>query len=535
MYRFLVFILVFFNLQVFSQVPGNLDLSFGSAGKVILDVGDLDHCEDVVIDTNNNIYFAGYTTVIGSPTNTDFVLGKLTPTGLLDVSFGTNGYYKGDFPKSNASAIHNIEMLDDGLLIFGSGLKYGVADTQYLFVSKVLFSGMLDTTFADSGTFSGVFLTAYNYPGSIAIQDNGKIVVCGSAYDSLTLQDVPIIGRLMADGSPDVSFSPTGFKYWDMSSPLQNASNIFPSMPEHGAGGFFEDVLIMDNGNYFFSGFYDTGSTIHCLMAMIDSSSNFVSNFGLSGYSIFQHNPSYSNKIVKSILYKGQILLGIQLDGMNSNVDFLIQPIDTLGAFSSVISTDFNGQRDLLKDMAVKDGQLYLSGYSTLNANIQAGYESDFFTVAKYDEFGAINNQFASNGLIEEDFGTADEAGSTSIYLKGNKIIVAGYLNNIVGSNITDFGFMCFYNDNALQIKGVISKNGIQIYPNPAIDKVKIVASEEIELIQLFSIEGKKITVNNSTIFNEATIDLSAISDGIYIVEITTIDRQVERSRIVVQ
>lgn len=518
MKRFFLVVLVLFNLQVFAQTSGDFDLSFGNAGKLIIDIGDLDHCEDVKLDTNGNVYFGGYTTTFGSPTNTDFILGKITPLGVIDSSFGVNGFYQGDFPKTNASNIHQVEVLSDGILIYGSGLKFGIVDTQYLFVSKLRFDGTLDTMFADSGTFSGVFLTSYNFPGSMIVQDNGKIIICGSANDTISGQDVPLIGRLKPNGQPDISFGPTGFKYWDMSSPLQDASNVFPNMPEHGSGGFLNNVIVMDNGDYFFSGFYDNGASIHCLMLMIDSTGNFNSNFAASGYQIFQSNPSYSNKIVQSVLYNDEILLGIELEGQPGTADFLIQPIDSLGVFGTSFYTDFYGQDEHLQKMDVMNNRLYLTGYSTLASNVQPGYFSDFYAVAKYDGLGSLNSQFSNNGLLIENFSTSDEAGATSMALMNNKLVLAGYLNNVSGANITDFGFMCFNNNDLVGVTNIEKQSLIEIYPNPVKNKFSIETDYNIKTMNLYTLTGQKVEVK----IDGMVLFVEGLKRGVYVLKMTT-------------
>ncbi len=502
---------------MFSQTPGDFDLSFNGSGKVILDYGDLDHCEDLLIDSLDNIMFAGYTTTFGTITNTDFLVGKLKSSGVVDSTFGVNGFYTGDYPKANASFIHNIAPLSDGFLLFGSGLKYGVADTQYIYVQKIDLNGFLDTTFADSGTFAGVFLSTYNFAGSMAIQDDGKIVVCGSAYDSLTVQDVPLIGRLTANGLADITFSPSGFKYWDLSGVLQDAGNNFPDMPEHGAGGFLDDVIVMKNGNYFFSGFYDSGTSIHCLMMMIDNTGNFVSSFALGGYQVFQNHPAFANKIVRSVLFQDQILLGIYLYDNGAPQDFLIQPIDTFGVFKTPFTTDFSGQRDVLKEMVIVDNQLFLTGHSTLQSNISPGYFSDYFSIAKYDIAGFVSTPFGSNGQFLAHYNTNDEAGSNCLFGRNNKIVIGGYLNNLSGNNITDFGFMRLHNSNTVGIAEVKTTKEVQLFPNPTTGLFNIATKSNLINIEIVNLLGKKIKPNGST---KHAVDVSNCSRGMYLVNL---------------
>ncbi|MCB0400975.1 MAG: T9SS type A sorting domain-containing protein [Flavobacteriales bacterium] len=522
------------SLRVLGQTPGDLVSGFGNSGRVIVDYGDIDHCEDILIDSLDQVYFAGYTTSFNPVTNTDFILGKLKPNGEIDSTFGINGFYTGDFPKANTSTILDVRFADDGIILFGSGIKYGVADTQFIYVSKVNFNGELDTAFADSGTISGAFLTHYNYPGSMAVLPNGKILVCGSAYDSTTVQDVPLIGRLLPNGRPDTAFSPTGFKYWDMTGPMQNAGNLFPNMPEHGAGGFFDGILEV-NGNYFLSGFYNSGTTIHCLMAMIDSTGSFVPNFATGGYLIFQNNPLLSNKIVASARFGNDILLGIHFDDLPPNDDFVVQVIDTLGTLTTNFATDFYGQRDAIKDILVHNNAFFVTGYSTLNGHIQPGFESDYFTLAKYDGAGMLNNQFAGNGLLEEHFQLNDEAGSTCAAAYGNYLVVGGYLNQVSGSNITDFGILKVFDETTTSIPE-FQEEPLVIFPNPAQDMVSVHATEALEQVAFYTSVGQELKgVFSTSKSNTRTCDVSGFPPGIYTVRATTVSGKYLVSRIMVR
>ena len=66
---FRVFIVIFFScLQVYAQVPGDFVSNFGDNGKVVVNFGDLDFCEDVIVDSSDNLYFAGHPHFLVRPT-----------------------------------------------------------------------------------------------------------------------------------------------------------------------------------------------------------------------------------------------------------------------------------------------------------------------------------------------------------------------------------------------------------------------------------------------------------------------------------
>ncbi|MEI6577018.1 MAG: hypothetical protein WCO63_12650 [Bacteroidota bacterium] len=85
-----------------AQTPGTLDSSFNGNGIVLLQPGTL---QDVVYDMataeGQKILIAGVARMVTVGWNSDIAVGQLNPDGLLDVTFGNNGWYTKDF--NNAS------------------------------------------------------------------------------------------------------------------------------------------------------------------------------------------------------------------------------------------------------------------------------------------------------------------------------------------------------------------------------------------------------------------------------------------------
>ena len=75
---------------------GELDWSFGNAGRVITDIGYLDAPSAVQVRPNGTIVVAGYTRPT-EPMVDDFALAQYDRHGRLDTSFGTGGLVITDF------------------------------------------------------------------------------------------------------------------------------------------------------------------------------------------------------------------------------------------------------------------------------------------------------------------------------------------------------------------------------------------------------------------------------------------------------
>ncbi len=264
------------------NADGTLDTSFGTNGVAIHDlstgvlVGNsflADSVWHLVVQPDDKIVFSGGQVRPGG-TDTDFVMVRLLQDGAADTSFGTGGKVLIDINNANASA-RSLSLLPDGSLV-GAGYM-DVAGVGAPVLYKVNSSGVLDTTFGTGGIFSAVVLPAQTEAYAVAFQGT-KFVTTGygranamtesldwtslrflpngtldSTYGTngvaridvagfndqsryvLTLPDNRVvlagggrpsannvdgaIGILTPNGQPDVTFSPTGVKLFDLGGP----------------------------------------------------------------------------------------------------------------------------------------------------------------------------------------------------------------------------------------------------------------------------------------------------------------------------
>src|SRR2546422_9595991 len=92
----------FYFLGLYSSaqaMPGDLDPSFGSGGKITTSFGSSDDVGNAVaIQTDGKIVAAGYTTISGSAA---FAVARYNPDGTLDAGFGSGGQVTTDFGNGN--------------------------------------------------------------------------------------------------------------------------------------------------------------------------------------------------------------------------------------------------------------------------------------------------------------------------------------------------------------------------------------------------------------------------------------------------
>jgi uncharacterized delta-60 repeat protein len=160
---------------------GSLDLSFSNDGLVATDFaqGD-DDATDVAIQADGKIV------VVGSAHNEsnglDFALARYDPDGTLDLTFGTNGKVMTDFSASHDSAQGVAIQADGKIVVLGTvDVAFGLA--------RYNSDGSLDPTFGGDGLVTTSFLrTATSTNGNgVALQVDGRIVAVGSVDKFMTV------------------------------------------------------------------------------------------------------------------------------------------------------------------------------------------------------------------------------------------------------------------------------------------------------------------------------------------------------------
>jgi uncharacterized delta-60 repeat protein len=199
---------------------GALDTSFGGTGKVTVDFspefgGDTqssDDVSDVALQADGRVVFVGQCYDAGP--STVGLIGRLNPDGTLDNTFGGDGRVAVIAPLGvNATgdpyippiAFNAVAIQGDGRIVAWSVSSSNIWSPGA--VVRVNQDGSLDTTFSGDG------IAFVHWPedsqhnleyGGLAIQPDGKIVVCGGHWSNTTNQSYFDLARLNEDGTLDI-------------------------------------------------------------------------------------------------------------------------------------------------------------------------------------------------------------------------------------------------------------------------------------------------------------------------------------------
>lgn len=162
---------------------GNLDSTFGTNGKLIIDFSSsYQSGTDIKQISNGNILLSGYRS--NTSNNNDFFVARIDSTGQIDSTFGTNGF---SFFDNGYHEVANsmIELPDKNIMLIGSTGPYPDYTYDILLVCFDS-TGILNPAFGNIGILhidiNGDLDVAY----CSVMQTDGKIILAGYSIDILT-------------------------------------------------------------------------------------------------------------------------------------------------------------------------------------------------------------------------------------------------------------------------------------------------------------------------------------------------------------
>lgn len=168
---------------------GNLDSSFGTAGKVMTDFAEgNDAAAALALQPDGRLVAAGLAYIDGS---FDFALARYLADGKLDPAFGRGGKVSTDFapprtPAANADgsyargdAANAVAVQADGSIVAAGVDRNGASDDFAL--TRYSPTGALDPTFGNGGLVRTDFNNAQDSANGVVVTPEGTIVVAGTA------------------------------------------------------------------------------------------------------------------------------------------------------------------------------------------------------------------------------------------------------------------------------------------------------------------------------------------------------------------
>lgn len=328
--------------------------------------------------------------------------------GSLDLSFGTGGRVLTDFNISNEYG-RSVAIQDDGKIVV-AGNHY---DGSYNGFGVVRYNtnGSLDTTFNLTGkviTSIGSFTDNCN---SLEIQSDGKIVVAGESHNGVDYDFA--VARYNTDGSLDSTFNSDGIAITD----IESRDDRYAS------------VKIQNDGKIVVAG--TSGDSVGENFAVVRYNINgdLDSTFGGDGKVITSFGIFSDIARAVSIQTDGKIVVaGDSFNGTDR--DFAVVRYRSDGSLDISFDTDgivttpisvYNGSigsgGDYGTSVAIQsDGKIIVSGH----------IPSNYFALVRYNTDGSVDNTFDSDGIVTSSVGGYSNDGTSVAIQSDGKILVAG-------------------------------------------------------------------------------------------------------------
>jgi len=185
---------------------GLLVATFGTNGITTLDIsGSSDEIHKVFEDDDGNLIVAGEASVSGTR---EFAVAKFDSGGVLDTSYGTSGYETAGYGSENITVV-DAAMDDSSNVYMVAYYSDATAMQMYPVLTKFTSEGVLDTSFGTDGFVVVMHSSTMFWPGTIMVDDDNKIVLVGGM--GTTVDFDLVVAKFNSDGSFDTDFDDDGY------------------------------------------------------------------------------------------------------------------------------------------------------------------------------------------------------------------------------------------------------------------------------------------------------------------------------------
>lgn len=178
------------------EADGTPDASFGTGGYTVEPVGYTQaEAYGLALTSTGEIVVAGTTKDLGF--TFDMFVGRFTSTGVLDASFGTDGFTM--YAGTDENVAYDCVLDANGKILVGGTTGGTFFDNRDLTVWRFNADGAYDLTFNTDGVGTGEVLGFLDEINAIALQADGKLVVAGKANNGN--ENDFVVARFLTDGS----------------------------------------------------------------------------------------------------------------------------------------------------------------------------------------------------------------------------------------------------------------------------------------------------------------------------------------------
>lgn len=461
-----------------------LDSTFGTNGFVITEVGSgtSGSLRDVVIQPDGKIVATGV--VSGTAT-----VVRYNSNGTLDHTFGTGGIYQPPYSALQNSSGQAVVLQPDGKILIGCKGYESAGGTIHDFIAiRLLTNGMPDSSFGTNG-IAIVYKPGNDYLNDIALQPDGKIVLCGTASSSSLG-----FARLLADGQVDAAFGTSGFSVFHLAS----------------YGGVANSVVLLADGKMLAGGYnsFSGPRGYDFFVARFQNNGAPDSSFGTNGivYTDLSQSDFYGYIALQA---DGKIVQTGKTGGLFSS-DMVVLRYHENGSLDTSFNTtgyrviDFYGNSDAafaIRDQS--DGKIVIAGSA-----VSSGPR--MMSLARINANGIPDSSFGENGLVSCHFNEEATDLRKFVFWSDDKIIAVG---SYTDGGADKFCIAKIKPQSAAFVSMVNEpESGLLVYPNPARDVVYIKSVFRVSSIEVRDAMGRLV----KRVSGSDRVYLSGWQGGVY-------------------
>lgn len=384
---------------------GELDLSFGSGGTVLSDVGVFP--TEVIVGPRRSLVVTGGDEV-APPGGGDFVVARFTPAGTLDPSFGTGGLASVDF--GGLEIADDVARQPDGkLVVTGTVFVPDPADPPsrtLVGLARFNADGSVDPSFGDGG----IVLSDLAFDSSgreLVVQRDGRIVVLVSTLVSNVGPQVTAVARYLPDGSLDSSFGGDGV--------------VVPALP-----GVTDvegtSLTVRPGGAITVAG----SGSLDMLVFRLDRSGDLDPSFGTGGFVTVDGQGIADQALSLAELPDGGLVAaGFAGDDGGDTADLMVarfrrdgSPDPEFGG-AGVVTTDVGGRSSIAYEVVAQPT-------GTVTAVGSGGSAGGDVLLARYRRDGSLDPTFGDGGLVVTDIAGQFDTARAAVQQSPRRLVVAG-------------------------------------------------------------------------------------------------------------
>jgi uncharacterized delta-60 repeat protein len=403
---------------------GDLDMTFGTGGKVITNINNNDdYGETIAVQPDGKIIVAGRSGVYAGILHS--ALARYNSDGSLDQTFGGGGPLITSIDPEG-DGISAVVVQPDGKIVAAGTLIHGPYSVGF-FVMRLNADGSYDLTFNGNGRNIFTFGDNGGAATDVLLQPDGKIVVVGSSGVSTysTLNEFAL-ARFNSDGTFDQSFG-TGGK----------VKTHFEG--QYVTGSKAASVALQTDGKLVVGGSYKNGEvTTQFAVARYNSDGSLDTTFGSGGTVTTPLGASsYGHGNSVAIQLDGKIVLVGDFHTARHNNDFALARYNSNGSLDTtfgnggkLVNDLFGESDDIATSLIIQpDGKLVVAGRTGQYPNFK-------FALVRYNSYGNFDQSFAGSGKVMTDFGTTTSESDGAALQPDGKIVLAGYtITGTTGEN----------------------------------------------------------------------------------------------------